>query len=56
VGRVDFMTLLDAQMSWNEYEQELAVLLGEWTASLAELEMTIGRELPGAALASVEGR
>jgi outer membrane protein TolC len=56
VGGVDFMTLLDAQMAVNEYEQELAMLLGEWTGSVADLEMTIGRELAGAALASVEGR
>ena len=46
VGRVDFMTLVDAQMTKNQYEQELAMLLAEYGAAAAELEMTIGRELP----------
>lgn len=46
VGRVDFMTLVDAQMTKNEYEQELAALLAEYGTAAAELEMTIGRELP----------
>ena len=46
VGRVDFMTLVDAQMTKNEYERELAALLAEYGAGAAELEMTIGRELP----------
>lgn len=53
VGRVDFMTLVDAQMTKNQYEQELAALLAEYGAGIAELEMTVGRELPrdGALLA-----
>jgi outer membrane protein, heavy metal efflux system len=46
VGRVDFMTMLDAQMTTNEYRQELYALLAEYGAMIAELEMTIGRELP----------
>lgn len=46
VGTVDFMTLVDAQMTVNEYEQELYGLLAEYGRSVAELEMTIGRELP----------
>lgn len=46
VGRVDFMTLVDAQMSANRYAQELYGLLAEYGAGIAELEMTIGRELP----------
>jgi outer membrane protein TolC len=46
VGRVDFMTLVDAQMTRNQYEQELAALLAEYGAGIAELEMTVGRELP----------
>ena len=51
VGRVDFMTLVDAEMTKNQYEQELAALLADYGAGVAELEMTIGRELPrGAAL------
>jgi outer membrane protein TolC len=46
VGRVDFMTLVDAQMTKNEYEQELFALLAEYGTAAAELEMSIGRELP----------
>ena len=46
VGTVDFMTLVDAQMTANEYEQELYGLLAEYGRSVAELEMTLGRELP----------
>jgi outer membrane protein TolC len=46
VGSVDFMTLVDAQMTANEYEQEVFGLLAEYGRSVAELEMTIGRELP----------
>lgn len=56
VGRVDFMTLVDAQMTRNQYEQELVVLLAEYGTATAELEMTIGRELPrgGALLAEAK--
>ncbi len=54
VGRVDFMTLVDAQMSVNEYRQELAALLAEYGSRIAELEMTIGRTLPAAAALLVE--
>jgi outer membrane protein, heavy metal efflux system len=46
VGRVDFMTLVDAQMTLNQYSQELYALLAEYGRMIAELEMTIGRELP----------
>ncbi|HET9984854.1 MAG TPA: TolC family protein [Longimicrobiales bacterium] len=46
VGAVDFMTLADAQMTENTYEQELYALQGRYGAAVAELEMTIGRELP----------
>ncbi len=46
VGAVDFMTLVDAQMTVNRYDQELYGLLAEYGRSIAELEMTIGRELP----------
>jgi outer membrane protein, heavy metal efflux system len=53
-GAVDFMTLVDAQMSVGRYEQELHVLLAEYGRGIAELEMTIGRELPGAAVALTE--
>ena len=46
VGQVDFMTLVDAQMTTNTYRQELAALVAAYGATVAELEMTIGRELP----------
>lgn len=46
VGRVDFMTLVDAQMSLNRYSQELYALLAEYGWRIAELEMVLGRELP----------
>ncbi|HEX6308004.1 MAG TPA: TolC family protein [Longimicrobiales bacterium] len=49
VGSVDFMTLVDAQMTVNEYEQEFYGLMAEYGRSIAELEMTIGRELPRSA-------
>jgi outer membrane protein TolC len=45
VGRVDFMTLLDNQMSVNEYRQALATLDAEEGTAWAELEMLIGQEL-----------
>jgi outer membrane protein TolC len=44
-GAVDFMTLVDARMSANDYEQELHALRAEYGQGIAELEMTIGREL-----------
>lgn len=46
VGRVDFMTLLDAQMTLSQLSQELHVLLAEYGQMIAELEMAAGRELP----------
>jgi outer membrane protein, heavy metal efflux system len=46
VGRVDFMTLVDAQMTLNRYSQELYALLAEYGWRTAELEMVLGRELP----------
>jgi outer membrane protein, heavy metal efflux system len=46
VGAVDFMTLVDAQMTANRYEQELYALLAEYGRAVAELEATVGRELP----------
>jgi outer membrane protein TolC len=56
VGSVDFMTLVDAQMTANQYEQELYAMLGRYGASLAELEMTIGRELPAGGQLLAEAR
>ncbi len=46
VGSVDFMTLIDGQMSVNRYRQELHVLVAEQGSAFAELEMTVGRVLP----------
>lgn len=46
VGRVDFMTLVDAQMTLNQYAQELYGMLADYGELIAELEKTIGRELP----------
>ena len=40
------MTLVDAQMTVNEYEQEYYGLLAEYGVGIAELEMAVGRELP----------
>jgi outer membrane protein TolC len=45
VGSVDFMTLLDNQMSVNRYRQELATLEADQGKAWAELEMLTGREL-----------
>lgn len=55
VGQVDFMTLVDAQLAVNKYKQELAALQADYGAGIAELEMTIGRELPVAAALTAEG-
>jgi outer membrane protein, heavy metal efflux system len=46
VGRVDFMTVLDAQMTENRYRQELYALLADYGRLVVELEATVGRELP----------
>jgi outer membrane protein TolC len=46
VGAVDFMTLVDAQMTVNQYRQELFALLADYGQLVAELEMAVGRELP----------
>jgi outer membrane protein TolC len=45
VGKVDFMTLLDDQMTVNKYRLELAELEAEEGKAWAELEMLTGREL-----------
>jgi outer membrane protein TolC len=55
VGQVDFMTLVDAQMTTNKYKQELVALQAAYGADVAELEMTIGRALPTAATLAAEG-
>lgn len=46
VGSVDFMTLVDAQMTVNRYEQEYYGLLGEYGTAVSKLETAVGRELP----------
>jgi outer membrane protein TolC len=45
VGKVDFMTLLDAQMAVNKFRQELFRLEADEGKAWAELEMLTGREL-----------
>jgi len=44
-GAVDFMTLLDDQMTVNRYRLDLIALDAEHGSALAELEMLLGREL-----------
>ena len=54
-GSVDFMTLLDDQMTVNEYRQDLYSIEAERGQALAELEMLLGRPLfnpDGAVVAS----
>ena len=46
VGAVDFMALIDAQMAVNRFQGEYFDLLASYGAALAQLEMTIGRDLP----------
>ena len=46
VGSVDFMTLVDAQMTLNRYEGELYQLLGDYGKAVAALESVVGRALP----------
>lgn len=45
VGGIDFMTLLDNQMTVNRYREDLYTLDAEQGRSLAELEMLLGRQL-----------
>ena len=44
-GSVDFMTLVESQMTLNRYRQELFTLEAEQGTALAELEMMIGQQL-----------
>lgn len=46
VGSVDFMTLVDAQMTLNRFEGELFVLYSDFGKGVAALESAIGRSLP----------
>ena len=45
VGSVDFMTLLDSQMTVNEFRQALYALYADEGKAWAELEMLTGRTL-----------
>ena len=45
VGTVNFMTLLDAQMTLNQYRQELFTLEADEGKAWADLEMLTGRVL-----------
>jgi outer membrane protein TolC len=45
VGAVDFMTLVDAQMALNRFQGEYFGLLASYGTAVAQLEMTIGRDL-----------
>jgi outer membrane protein TolC len=56
VGAVDFPTLVDAQMTTNRYEQEYITLLADYGRAVAELETTVGRELPATTQRIAEAR
>lgn len=56
VGAVDFMTLIDAQMTVNRYEGELYALVANYGTHVAELEAATGRELPAVRGLEVEVR
>ena len=56
VGKVDFMTLLDDQMTVNKYRQELFGLEADEGKAWAELEMLTGRELIDSNSGAVAGR
>lgn len=46
VGSVDFMTLVDAQISLNRYRLELYTLLADYGRAVARLESAVGCVLP----------
>ena len=56
VGSVDFMTLLDNQMSVNNYRMQLISLRAEQGRVIAEMEMLLGRELFDPALTARTAR
>lgn len=56
VGSVDFMTLVDAQMTLNGYEQENHALLAEYGTVISRLETAVGREMPPTAETLAEVR
>ena len=47
VGRVDYMTLVQNEMTVNRYEIESVRLTADYHRALAELEALVGRELGG---------
>ena len=54
VGGIDFMTLLDNQMTTNRYRQATYLLEAEHGQALAELEMLLGRPLFDPASTAIE--
>lgn len=46
VGRVDFLTLVDAQTTANRYEGELYALFANYGMTLTALESAVGRAIP----------
>ena len=56
VGSVDFMTLVDAQMTVNQYEAELYRLFADYGAAISAVESTIGRDLPRSGALLTEAR
>jgi len=46
VGALDFTALIDAQMAVNRFEGEYIDLLASYGVAVAQLEQTIGRDLP----------
>jgi outer membrane protein TolC len=45
VGAVDFMTLVDAQMALNRFQGEYFALVASYGTAVAQIEMTIGRDI-----------
>jgi hypothetical protein len=50
------MTLVDARMTVNQYEQEYHQLLADYGTWVAELEAVVGRELPPGPASLAEAR
>ena len=46
VGEVDFLTLMDAELTVNRFEDELHTLVAEYGKALAGMEAAVGRALP----------
>jgi len=56
VGNVDFMTLVDAQMTVNRFQGELFQLLADYGKALAALESAVGRPIPDSGETLAEAR